>query len=99
MSNLFRGHTDLIVGFNTFLPPGYKIEVSNNETINVHQPGQQMLSFSTSDVSPPQLKSLTHPVIYVPICVVRICWLVDVINCYTSVGFSVLVVMCIHVHV
>ena len=59
VSNLFLGHPDLIVGFNTFLPPGYKIEVSNNETINVHQPGQQMLSFSTAppDVSPPQIRS------------------------------------------
>lgn len=28
MSTLFHGHPDLIVGFNTFLPPGYKIEVS-----------------------------------------------------------------------
>lgn len=27
MSSLFRGHPELIVGFNTFLPPGYKIEV------------------------------------------------------------------------
>jgi histone deacetylase complex regulatory component SIN3 len=25
VSTLFRGHTDLIVGFNTFLPPGYKV--------------------------------------------------------------------------
>ena len=97
---MFRGHTDLIVGFNTFLPPGYKIEVSNNETINVHQPGQQMLSFSTSDVSPPQLKSLTHPVIYVPICVLRICRLVDVNGNklpYLMVGFSIFVVTCINV--
>jgi paired amphipathic helix protein Sin3a len=28
VSSLFHGHPDLIVGFNTFLPPGYKIEVS-----------------------------------------------------------------------
>ncbi|EFX72567.1 hypothetical protein DAPPUDRAFT_200975 [Daphnia pulex] len=28
VSSLFRGHPELIVGFNTFLPPGYKIEVS-----------------------------------------------------------------------
>lgn len=33
VSTLFRGHTDLIVGFNTFLPPGYRIEQMphNNE--------------------------------------------------------------------
>ena len=46
VSNLFKGHPDLIVGFNTFLPPGYKIEVQANE-INVHQPGQQTVSIST----------------------------------------------------
>ncbi|KAG8170451.1 hypothetical protein JTE90_014455, partial [Oedothorax gibbosus] len=31
VSNLFRGHPELIVGFNTFLPPGYRIEVQPNE--------------------------------------------------------------------
>ncbi|XP_049777829.1 paired amphipathic helix protein Sin3a-like [Schistocerca cancellata] len=30
VSNLFKGHPELIVGFNTFLPPGYKIEVQPN---------------------------------------------------------------------
>ncbi len=29
VSLLFDGHPDLIVGFNTFLPPGYKIEVGD----------------------------------------------------------------------
>ena len=28
---LFKGHPELIVGFNTFLPPGYKIEVTTAE--------------------------------------------------------------------
>ena len=46
MSSLFRGHPDLIVGFNTFLPPGYKIEVQANEMISVLQPGQQALIIS-----------------------------------------------------
>ncbi|XP_023245695.1 paired amphipathic helix protein Sin3a isoform X2 [Copidosoma floridanum] len=31
VSHLFKGHPELIVGFNTFLPPGYKIEVQANE--------------------------------------------------------------------
>lgn len=31
VSNLFKGYPELIVGFNTFLPPGYKIEVQSNE--------------------------------------------------------------------
>lgn len=30
VSTLFRGHNDLIQGFNTFLPPGYRIECSSN---------------------------------------------------------------------
>ena len=30
VSSLFRGHPNLIMGFNTFLPPGYKIEPTNN---------------------------------------------------------------------
>ena len=38
VSHLFNGHPDLIVGFNTFLPPGYKIEVSANDQVNVTGP-------------------------------------------------------------
>lgn len=34
VSSLFRGHPELIVGFNTFLPPGYKIEVHSNDSVN-----------------------------------------------------------------
>ncbi|KAF0291487.1 Paired amphipathic helix protein Sin3a [Amphibalanus amphitrite] len=39
VSSLFRGHPALIVGFNTFLPPGYKVEVqsSNNEQLRHQQ--------------------------------------------------------------
>jgi hypothetical protein len=56
VSNLFKGHPDLIVGFNTFLPPGYKIEVQANE-ISVHQPGQQTLCIPTN--TPVMLPSAT----------------------------------------
>lgn len=31
VSSLFRGHPALIQGFNTFLPPGYRIDVSQGE--------------------------------------------------------------------
>lgn len=31
VSSLFKGFPELIVGFNTFLPPGYKIEVQRSE--------------------------------------------------------------------
>ncbi|KAI8461296.1 hypothetical protein BY996DRAFT_4573648 [Phakopsora pachyrhizi] len=32
VSSLFRGHPALIQGFNTFLPPGYRIDVSKGDT-------------------------------------------------------------------
>jgi paired amphipathic helix protein Sin3a len=38
VSNLFRGHNDLIEGFNTFLPPGYKIEVQANDSVHYTAP-------------------------------------------------------------
>jgi len=37
VSSLFRGHPELIVGFNTFLPPGYKIEVHSNDSVRIHK--------------------------------------------------------------
>ncbi len=45
VSNLFKGHPDLIVGFNTFLPPGFKIEVHQNE-INISGPAQHSLTLA-----------------------------------------------------
>ncbi|OUM63674.1 hypothetical protein PIROE2DRAFT_26190, partial [Piromyces sp. E2] len=38
VSTLFTSHPNLITGFNTFLPPGYKIEPTNNP----NNPDQQM---------------------------------------------------------
>lgn len=35
VSLLFRGHTDLIIGFNTFLPPGYRIEQMPHNEIRI----------------------------------------------------------------
>ena len=35
----FKGHPELIAGFNTFLPPGYKIEWQGNKTVAVSMPG------------------------------------------------------------
>ena len=62
VSCLFRGHPDLIVGFNTFLPPGYKIAVEANETISVEQPGQQAMSLSMFATSlPPQIPVPAKP--------------------------------------
>jgi paired amphipathic helix protein Sin3a len=42
VSNLFRGHTDLIEGFNTFLPPGYKIEVHANDAVHFTAPNSTL---------------------------------------------------------
>lgn len=41
VSSLFKGHPELIVGFNTFLPPGYKIEV------HAHDPGSVSVTAPT----------------------------------------------------
>ena len=37
VSCLFKGHPELIVGFNTFLPPGYKIEVQRNDAVSIRR--------------------------------------------------------------
>ncbi|KAK1891781.1 Paired amphipathic helix protein Sin3a [Dissostichus eleginoides] len=50
VSQLFKGHPDLIMGFNTFLPPGYKIEVQTNDLVNVTTPGQ--IHYITPHVKP-----------------------------------------------
>jgi paired amphipathic helix protein Sin3a len=49
VSNLFKGHPELIVGFNTFLPPGYKIEVHPNDSnsISYTTPHQTTLQNAT----------------------------------------------------
>jgi paired amphipathic helix protein Sin3a len=48
VSTLFHGHPDLIVGFNTFLPPGYKIEVSDEHHgyIQVTHPSSRIESIA-----------------------------------------------------
>ncbi|CAI9564985.1 unnamed protein product [Staurois parvus] len=52
VSQLFKGHPDLIMGFNTFLPPGYKIEVQTNDLVNVTTPGQ-VHQITTHGLQPP----------------------------------------------
>ncbi|ORX55361.1 hypothetical protein BCR36DRAFT_581393 [Piromyces finnis] len=44
VSTLFKDHPNLIIGFNTFLPPGYRIEPPANgqETVKVITPNNQM---------------------------------------------------------
>uniref|UniRef100_A0A4W3H532 Paired amphipathic helix protein Sin3b n=1 Tax=Callorhinchus milii TaxID=7868 RepID=A0A4W3H532_CALMI len=38
VSRLFQGHPDLILGFNAFLPPGYRIEIQKNKAVSVGAP-------------------------------------------------------------
>ncbi|XP_029939672.1 paired amphipathic helix protein Sin3b isoform X2 [Salarias fasciatus] len=57
VSQLFHGHPDLVLGFNAFLPPGYRIEVPKNGVAFLQSP------FSTQ-VSPGQQgKSQTSPAV------------------------------------
>lgn len=67
VSLLFRGHPDLIVGFNTFLPPGYKIAVEANETISVEQPGQQAMSLSMLTTTLPSQVPVKPPYLSNPL--------------------------------
>lgn len=52
VSNLFKGHPELIVGFNTFLPPGYKIEVQAND---------QGYAYQVSVSLPPSSSGMPQP--------------------------------------
>ncbi|KAH9526139.1 Paired amphipathic helix protein Sin3a [Dermatophagoides farinae] len=53
VSNLFKGHPELIVGFNTFLPPGYKIEIHSNDQVNVSMPNStNVVLMSNTPITP-----------------------------------------------
>ncbi|XP_071373048.1 paired amphipathic helix protein Sin3b isoform X4 [Centroberyx affinis] len=57
VSQLFHGHPDLVLGFNAFLPPGYRIEIPKNGMVFLQSP------FSTQ-VSPGQQgKSVASPAV------------------------------------
>ncbi|MCJ8734599.1 hypothetical protein PDJAM_G00237210 [Pangasius djambal] len=51
VSQLFHGHPDLVLGFNAFLPPGYRIEIPKNGMAFLQSP------FSPQQVSPGKAKS------------------------------------------
>ena len=48
---LFKGHPELIVGFNTFLPPGYKIEVQRNDEVSLFNVPKEIKIFQDSSFS------------------------------------------------
>uniref|UniRef100_A0A8C4HQL6 Paired amphipathic helix protein Sin3b n=1 Tax=Dicentrarchus labrax TaxID=13489 RepID=A0A8C4HQL6_DICLA len=57
VSQLFHGHPDLVLGFNAFLPPGYRIEVPKNGVAFLQSP------FSTQAASsePPSSSTPAGP--------------------------------------
>ncbi|XP_033821320.1 paired amphipathic helix protein Sin3b [Periophthalmus magnuspinnatus] len=64
VSQLFHGHPDLVLGFNAFLPPGYRIEVPKNGVAFLQSPfsaqvslSQQGKTFTTSVVTPPPVSA------------------------------------------
>ncbi|CAF4001433.1 unnamed protein product [Rotaria sp. Silwood2] len=63
VSTLFHGHPDLIVGFNTFLPPGYKIEVSHDHPcyIQVTHPSSRTESIAIGNNNSTYNLSITTP--------------------------------------
>uniref|UniRef100_A0AAV2L269 Paired amphipathic helix protein Sin3b n=1 Tax=Knipowitschia caucasica TaxID=637954 RepID=A0AAV2L269_KNICA len=46
VSQLFHGHPDLVLGFNAFLPPGYRIEVPKNGVAFLQSPFSPQVSLS-----------------------------------------------------
>uniref|UniRef100_A0A3Q3BKL5 Paired amphipathic helix protein Sin3b n=1 Tax=Kryptolebias marmoratus TaxID=37003 RepID=A0A3Q3BKL5_KRYMA len=65
VSQLFHGHPDLVLGFNAFLPPGYRIEVPKNGMAFLQSPfstqaapSESISSTSTGPPEPPSRLSL-----------------------------------------
>lgn len=73
VSNLFKGHPELIVGFNTFLPPGYKIEVQANDqgfayqvSVSVPSPSSGNTTIQTQHSPPTKFIQSTGHIIQQP---------------------------------
>uniref|UniRef100_A0A3P9HKJ5 SIN3 transcription regulator family member B n=1 Tax=Oryzias latipes TaxID=8090 RepID=A0A3P9HKJ5_ORYLA len=63
VSQLFHGHPDLVLGFNAFLPPGYRIEIPKNGMAFLQSPfstpsSDSLSSSSTGPAEPPSRLSL-----------------------------------------
>uniref|UniRef100_A0A669DPQ7 Paired amphipathic helix protein Sin3b n=1 Tax=Oreochromis niloticus TaxID=8128 RepID=A0A669DPQ7_ORENI len=60
VSQLFHGHPDLVLGFNAFLPPGYRIEVPKNGMAFLQSPfsAQPLSSSAAGPPEPPSRLSL-----------------------------------------
>ncbi|XP_018902629.1 paired amphipathic helix protein Sin3a [Bemisia tabaci] len=67
VSNLFKGHPELIVGFNTFLPPGYKIEIQSNDQGYSFQVSVSLPSPTSSTTSmAPSTQTIHHSMHVIP---------------------------------
>ena len=71
ISVLFRGHSELIEGFNTFLPPGHRIEISSDprqDVITVTTPMDALTQMSDGSIGrlPQNPPSLQPPPIAAP---------------------------------
>ncbi|OAD81320.1 hypothetical protein PHYBLDRAFT_161933 [Phycomyces blakesleeanus NRRL 1555(-)] len=64
VSTLFKGHPNLVSGFNTFLPPGYRIECSKDprepDLIHVTTPGGITTTTGGSDSRHPETTEPPH---------------------------------------
>uniref|UniRef100_A0A674NWW2 Paired amphipathic helix protein Sin3b n=1 Tax=Takifugu rubripes TaxID=31033 RepID=A0A674NWW2_TAKRU len=56
VSQLFHGHPDLVLGFNAFLPPGYRIEIPKNGVSAPSEPSSSLSSAGPAE--PPSRLSL-----------------------------------------
>lgn len=72
VSNLFKGQLELIVGFITFLPPDYKIEVHPNDANSV--------SYTTPHKTTLQKASLTGQSVHTPQQPVELSDLINYVN-------------------
>uniref|UniRef100_A0A3Q1BG32 Paired amphipathic helix protein Sin3b n=1 Tax=Amphiprion ocellaris TaxID=80972 RepID=A0A3Q1BG32_AMPOC len=54
VSQLFHGHPDLVLGFNAFLPPGYRIEVPKNGMAFLQSPFSTQSLTSSTSAGPPE---------------------------------------------
>uniref|UniRef100_A0AAY4E704 Histone deacetylase interacting domain-containing protein n=1 Tax=Denticeps clupeoides TaxID=299321 RepID=A0AAY4E704_9TELE len=57
VSQLFHGHPDLVLGFNAFLPPGYRIEIPKNGMAFLQAPFSAQVSSGASPGQPKLVSS------------------------------------------
>uniref|UniRef100_A0A672HWC6 Paired amphipathic helix protein Sin3b n=1 Tax=Salarias fasciatus TaxID=181472 RepID=A0A672HWC6_SALFA len=66
VSQLFHGHPDLVLGFNAFLPPGYRIEVPKNGVAFLQSPFSTQYNNSKSHLSVFFCRNISMIKLYLP---------------------------------